>query len=61
MARIYYSAGYISKGSEKETLEQICVCPQCGFASHHSGNTVGVDDMVAKVRCVADRIWPGKA
>lgn len=67
VARIYDAAGYISKGSgrsEKEALEQICVSPQCGFASHSSGNAVGVDDMVAKmslIRRIADRIWPGEA
>ncbi|ODM15530.1 hypothetical protein SI65_09133 [Aspergillus cristatus] len=65
VARVYDAAGYISKRSgrsEMEALEQICVSPQCGFASHSSGNAVGVDDMVAKmrlVRRVADKIWPG--
>lgn len=67
VARIYEAAGYISKGSgrsEKEALGQISVSPQCGFASHSSGNAVEVDDMVAKmklVRRVADSIWPGEA
>lgn len=67
VARVYEAAKCISKGSgksEREALEQICVSPQCGFASHSSGNAVGVNDMVAKmmlVRRVADRIWPGEA
>ncbi|CAI7610621.1 unnamed protein product [Penicillium glandicola] len=66
VARIYEAAGYIAKGSgrsERECLDQISVSPQCGFASHSSGNAVTWDDMVAKmklVRQVADKVWPGE-
>lgn len=66
VARIHEAARYISKGtgrSEKESLDQVSVSPQCGFASHSSGNAVTWDDMVAKlklVRRVADSIWPGE-
>jgi hypothetical protein len=38
------------------------VSPQCGFASHSSGNAVKKDDMINKlklVRQLADKIWPG--
>ncbi|KAL1861087.1 hypothetical protein Plec18170_001602 [Paecilomyces lecythidis] len=66
VARIYEATQYIAKGSgksEKESLNQVSVSPQCGFASHSSGNAVTWDDMVAKlklVRRVADKIWPGE-
>lgn len=66
VARIYEAAGYIAKGSgqsEKEALNQLSVSPQCGFASHSSGNAVTWDDMVSKlklVKRVADRVFPGE-
>ncbi|KAJ0418327.1 hypothetical protein BJY00DRAFT_315053 [Aspergillus carlsbadensis] len=67
VARVKDAARYIAEGSgqtELEALNQLSVSPQCGFASHSSGNAVTWDDMVAKlelVRKVADRIWLGEA
>ncbi|KAK5129295.1 hypothetical protein LTR08_003625 [Meristemomyces frigidus] len=67
VARVYEAAKWVSKGSgqsEKESLNQLGVSPQCGFASHSSGNAVTWDDMLNKmklVRDVADKVWPGEA
>ena len=49
--------------SEEEALKRVGVSPQCGFASHSSGNAVKREDMVNKlklVRKLADKIWPGE-
>ena len=49
--------------SEEEALKRVGVSPQCGFASHSSGNAVKKEDMVNKlklVRQLADKIWPGE-
>ena len=49
--------------TEEEALKRVDVSPQCGFASHSSGNAVKHDDMIAKlklVRSLAERIWPGE-
>ena len=65
-ARVREAAKFISKGSgENETnaLKRVGVSPQCGFASHSSGNAVKHNDMVNKlklVRTLADKIWPGE-
>lgn len=67
VARVYEAARYIANGTgrtEKEALDQLSVSPQCGFASHSSGNAVTWDDMVAKlklVKQVAEKVWPGEA
>ncbi|KAF2180298.1 5-methyltetrahydropteroyltriglutamate-homocysteine methyltransferase [Zopfia rhizophila CBS 207.26] len=66
VARIREAAKWVAKGrgvSEEEALDQLGVSPQCGFASHSSGNAITWDDMVAKmklVRSVADKVWPGQ-
>lgn len=65
--RVFQAADTIAKGagqSREEALKRISVSPQCGFASHHLGNSVTHDDMVAKLKLVrelADSIWPGEA
>ncbi|KAK4904140.1 hypothetical protein LTR66_017938 [Elasticomyces elasticus] len=65
-ARVREAAKYISKGtgeSEKEALQRVGVSPQCGFASHSSGNSLKRPDMINKLKLVrelADRIWPGE-
>ena len=49
--------------SEKEALTRVGVSPQCGFASHSSGNSLKKQDMINKlklVRDLADKIWPGE-
>ncbi|KAI0018700.1 5-methyltetrahydropteroyltriglutamate-homocysteine methyltransferase [Xylariomycetidae sp. FL0641] len=64
--RVYEAADVIAKGAgqtREEALKRVGVSPQCGFASHHLGNAVTHDDMVAKlklVRQLADSIWPGE-
>lgn len=64
--RVFQAADIIAKGAgqtREEALKRIGVSPQCGFASHHLGNAVTHDDMIAKlklVRQLADSIWPGE-
>lgn len=64
--RVREAVKWMCKGSgetEKEALNRVGVSPQCGFASHSSGNAVNRDDMFAKlklVRKLADKIWPGE-
>ncbi|KAK4693780.1 5-methyltetrahydropteroyltriglutamate--homocysteine methyltransferase, partial [Lecanoromycetidae sp. Uapishka_2] len=64
--RVYEAADYVANGnneSRHEALQRLGVSPQCGFASHSSGNAVKHDDMVNKltlVRKLADSIWPGE-
>ncbi|KAL2434174.1 hypothetical protein ABEF95_014914 [Exophiala dermatitidis] len=66
VARVKEAAKWIAKGtgeSEQEALARCGVSPQCGFASHSSGNAVKREDMIVKlklVRRIADRIWPGE-
>ncbi len=41
-------------------IEQLCLSPQCGFASTAEGNLLTVDDEIAKLRLVvetADEVW----
>jgi methionine synthase II (cobalamin-independent) len=62
--RVLQAAEYVGKGvgqTKEEALRRMGVSPQCGFASHHLGNSVTRDDMIAKlklVRQLADKIWP---
>lgn len=64
--RVFEAADMIAEGAgqtREEALKRIGVSPQCGFASHHLGNSVTRDDMIAKlklVRQLADSIWPGE-
>lgn len=65
-ARVFQAADFVAQGAgqtREEALQRIGVSPQCGFASHHLGNSVSRDDMVAKlklVRKLADSVWPGQ-
>ncbi|WEW59146.1 hypothetical protein PRK78_004615 [Emydomyces testavorans] len=65
-ARVMKAAEFIADGnreSVEEALNRMGVSPQCGFASHSSGNAIDRDGMVAKlklVRQLADSIWPGQ-
>ncbi|KAL2008262.1 hypothetical protein VTN00DRAFT_8244 [Thermoascus crustaceus] len=65
--RVYAAAEFIAQGNDEtveEALKRVGVSPQCGFASHSSGNAVKHDDMIAKlklVRDIANDIWPGEA
>ncbi|KZV99114.1 UROD/MetE-like protein [Exidia glandulosa HHB12029] len=63
-ARINHAAELIASGEEKrskeEALNQICISPQCGFASHSDGNNVTDEDMYKKLKLVtetAKQIW----
>ncbi|MCJ1289441.1 hypothetical protein MMC34_000973 [Xylographa carneopallida] len=64
--RVYSAADFVAEGNketQKEALQRLGVSPQCGFASHSSGNAVVRDDMIAKLKLVrelADSIWPGE-
>ncbi|KFX93693.1 hypothetical protein O988_06661 [Pseudogymnoascus sp. VKM F-3808] len=66
VARVMEAAKFVAKGTgqtEKEALNQLGVSPQCGFASHSSGNAIVWQDMLNKlklVRQVADKVWPGE-
>ena len=66
IARVNQAADYIAKGtgqSREDAIQQCCVSPQCGFASHAEGNSLGYEDMRKKlqlVRSIADAIWPGQ-
>ena len=51
----------IEEASKYMPVEQMCLSPQCGFASHTGGNLLTEDDQRAKLRHVveiADEIWP---
>lgn len=51
--RIYKAADFVSQGtdsSKEEALKRLGVSPQCGFASHEDGNSLGYDDMVKKLK-----------
>lgn len=64
--RVFEAARFVAEGSGEsveEALRRLGVSPQCGFASHSSGNAVTHEDMVRKLRLVrelADSIWPGE-
>ena len=64
--RIYKAADYVAEGAgqtREQALKRLAVSPQCGFASHSDGNSLGWDDMVKKlqlVREIADEVWPGQ-
>ncbi|KAH9928927.1 uncharacterized protein B0H18DRAFT_1117740 [Fomitopsis serialis] len=62
--KVHAAAAVIADGEEKRTkeeaLNQICISPQCGFASHSEGNPVTEEDVVKKLRLVVDTakaIW----
>ena len=64
--RVYEAADIVAGGngeSRDDALKRMGVSPQCGFASHSSGNAITKDDMIKKlqlVRKLADSIWPGE-
>jgi len=62
--RIRDAAKVIASGnstrSPEDALNQICISPQCGFASHSDGNKISVQEMeekLALVNRVAQRVW----
>ena len=55
--RIDEAAKYIS-------LDQLCLSPQCGFASTEEGNVLAEDEQWAKLRMIvelADEVWGASA
>ncbi|KAH9943032.1 UROD/MetE-like protein [Epithele typhae] len=64
VARVKNAAAIIASGEEGRTVEQaldqICLSPQCGFASHSDGNNIDEAAMRAKLELVsktAKAIW----
>jgi 5-methyltetrahydropteroyltriglutamate--homocysteine methyltransferase len=52
----------LDEASKFVPLDQICLSPQCGFASTIEGNTLSVEQQIAKLRLVvetADDVWCG--
>jgi len=50
----------IDEAARYVTLEQLCLSPQCGFASTAEGNALTSEDQVAKLRLVvetAHEVW----
>ena len=50
----------IDEASRVADLDQLALCPQCGFASVEHGNELSVEDEAAKLRRiveVADAVW----
>jgi 5-methyltetrahydropteroyltriglutamate--homocysteine methyltransferase len=51
---------HLEEASRYVDVEQLALCPQCGFASEAAGNDLTEDEQWAKlelVRRVADRVW----
>jgi 5-methyltetrahydropteroyltriglutamate--homocysteine methyltransferase len=51
----------IEEAGKYMPLDQMCLSPQCGFASHTGGNILSEDEQYAKLRHVvelAQEIWP---
>jgi 5-methyltetrahydropteroyltriglutamate--homocysteine methyltransferase len=50
----------IEEASKYAPLDQLCLSPQCGFASTEEGNTLAEDEQWAKLRLVVDvarEVW----
>ena len=50
----------IDQAAKYVPLEQLCLSPQCGFASTAEGNLLTVDDQIAKLRLVVEtarEVW----
>jgi 5-methyltetrahydropteroyltriglutamate--homocysteine methyltransferase len=50
----------IEEASKYAPLEQLCLSPQCGFASTEEGNTLAEDDQWAKLRTIVElsrEVW----
>jgi 5-methyltetrahydropteroyltriglutamate--homocysteine methyltransferase len=50
----------IDEAAEYAPLEQLCLSPQCGFASTEEGNTLTEDEQWAKLRMIVDvakEVW----
>jgi 5-methyltetrahydropteroyltriglutamate--homocysteine methyltransferase len=52
--------GRIEEATKYVALEQLCLSPQCGFASTEEGNVLAEDEQWAKLRMIveiADDVW----
>ena len=64
--KVLQAGNFIAEGNnerQEDALQRLGVNPQCGFASHASGNVVVKKGMKAKLKLVrelADSIWPGE-
>ena len=50
----------IEQAAKFVPLEQLCLSPQCGFASTEEGNILAEDEQWAKLRMIveiADEVW----
>ncbi len=50
----------IDEATKYIALDQLCLSPQCGFASTEEGNTLAEDEQWAKLRAIvelADEVW----
>jgi 5-methyltetrahydropteroyltriglutamate--homocysteine methyltransferase len=50
----------IDQAAKHVPLEQLCLSPQCGFASTAEGNLLSVEDQIAKLRLVVEtarEVW----
>jgi 5-methyltetrahydropteroyltriglutamate--homocysteine methyltransferase len=50
----------IDEATKYVALDQLCLSPQCGFASTEEGNVLSEDEQWAKLRTVvelADEVW----
>jgi 5-methyltetrahydropteroyltriglutamate--homocysteine methyltransferase len=50
----------IDQASKFVPLEQLCLSPQCGFASSEEGNLLAEEEQWAKLRMIveiADEVW----
>ena len=53
----------IDEATKYTSLDQLCLSPQCGFASTEEGNTLADEEQWAKLRMVVDiakDVWGGK-
>ncbi len=50
----------IDEATKYISLDQLCLSPQCGFASTEEGNTLAEEEQWAKLRMIvelADEVW----
>ena len=50
----------IDEASKYAPLDQLCLSPQCGFASTEEGNTLAEEEQLAKLKLVIDvsnEVW----
>jgi 5-methyltetrahydropteroyltriglutamate--homocysteine methyltransferase len=50
----------LEEASKYVDIDQLCLSPQCGFASTSEGNALTYDDQVAKLRLIVDvaaEVW----